>query len=173
MYPEYRHSNTHCVLTIYDSAPRLAVAAPLGTNKNRHSAVCSVQCAVCSVQCAEQCAVCSVQCAVCSVQCAVCSVQFAVCSLQCAVCSAVWSNRSFCGSETELGLGWNNHNSNLHRHHSLPGIVAVVLNRRSFIFFVLISSRVKFEANYPGPKMDFEENEQLENLKTKNLTSPM
>ena len=124
MYPEYRHSNTHCVLTIYDSAPRLAVAAPLGTNKNGHSAVCSVQC-------------------------------------------AVWSNRSFCGSETELGLGWNNHNSNLHRHHSLPGIVAVVLNRRSFVFFVLISSRVKFEANYPGPKMDFEENEQLENLKTK------
>ena len=44
MYPEYRHSNTHCVLTIYDSAPRLAVAAPLGTNKNGHSAVCSVQC---------------------------------------------------------------------------------------------------------------------------------
>ena len=128
MYPEYRHSNTHCVLTIYDSAPRLAVAAPLGTNKNRHSAVCSVQCAVCR--------------AVCSVQCAVYSVQCTVCSVQCAVCSAVWSNRSFCGSETELGLGWNNHNSNLHRHHSLPGIVAVVLNRRSFVFFVLISSRV-------------------------------
>ena len=30
--------------------------------------------------------------------------------------SAVPSNRSFCGSQTEVRLGWNNHNSNFHRH---------------------------------------------------------